>query len=226
MLTPDSLKAIYVSLKLSFVTTSILLVISIPLSYWLSISSSWLKVIIESLIALPLVLPPTVLGFYLLILLSPNSFFGKILMQTTGQSLVFNFSGLVFGSLIYSLPFVVRPIQTAFTNIPKQLLNVGATLHAKKLDQFIYILLPCAKSGIISGSILGFTHTLGEFGVVLMLGGNISKETKTISIAIFDQVEQFNYHEAHVLSACLLAFSFIIIFSIFALNRKSIIACF
>ena len=218
----ESWLSIFVSLKLAACTTIILTIISLPLAYWLAGKSTWYKIFIESLLALPLVLPPTVLGFYLLVLLSPTSFFGKILFSLTGSSVVFNFSGLLIGSVIYSLPFVVRPFQTAFSAVPKELLQVAATLNAGPLDRFFTVLLPCAKSGLITGMILGFTHTLGEFGVVLMLGGNIPGKTKTISIAIYDHVEQLEYAQAHILSAGLLIFSFVVLYIVFLFNRRFI----
>lgn len=221
LLKSDSIDAILISIKLSFMTTIILLILAVPLAYWLSYKSSAIKIIVEVFVTLPLVLPPSVMGFYLLILLNKNSSLGKIWYQITGNEIVFHFSGLLIGSIIYSLPFVVKPIQNSFLMIPKQSLEAAATLGANSVDRFFSIALPNAREGIITGALLAFTHTLGEFGVVLMLGGNIPGKTKTISIAIFDSVEQLEYSQAHLMSLLLLSISFFSIFCIYYLNRKS-----
>lgn len=217
----ETLSAIALSLELSLCTTFILLLIGIPLALWLSRSAAWYKTMIETFLALPLVLPPTVLGFYLLVFLSPTSSLGKMFFYFTNSTLVFHFSGLLIGSLIYSMPFVIRPLQTSFSAVPKSLLEAASTLRSSPFDSFFTIVLPLSKSGIITGSVLGFTHTLGEFGVVLMLGGNIPQKTKTISIAIYDQVESLDYSKAHMLSGGLLLFSFIVIYIVFLLNKNA-----
>ena len=221
MLDNETWSAIFITLKLSICATIILLAICIPLALWLARKPTWYKTIIESLIALPLVLPPTVLGFYLLILFNPTSFIGKIFFSVTNSTLVFNFSGLLIGSIIYSFPFVIRPLQTSFSMVPQGVLDAAATLQASPLDRFFSIIFPLSKAGVITGAVLGFTHTLGEFGVVLMIGGNIPGKTKTISIAIYDHVERLEYKQAHMLAAGLLIFSFIVIYLVFLLNKNS-----
>lgn len=223
MITNETLSAILVSLKLSLITTILLILIGVPLALWLARNTTWYKTLIEAFVTLPLVLPPTVLGFYLLVFLSPHSIVGKVFFYFSNNSLVFNFSGLIVGSVIYSLPFVVRPIQTSFAAVPQELLDTAATLQASPLDRFFSITLPLAKNGLITAAVLGFTHTLGEFGVVLMLGGNIPGKTKTISIDIYDHVEQLEYGQAHILSAGLFIFSFIVIYIVFILNKKAIL---
>lgn len=205
------LEAILLTLKLATVTTIILLLVGIPLSWWLSRSKSWWSEVIATLVALPLVLPPTVLGFYLLILLSPNSDFGQWLDSTLGLRLPFTFTGLVIGSVFYSMPFVVQPIRNAFDSLGTNPLRVAATLRASPIDSFFTIALPLIRPGILTGSILGFAHTVGEFGVVLMIGGNIPGETQVLSIAIYDYVETMNWDMAHRLSLLMLVFSFIVI---------------
>lgn len=213
-------EAIALSIVLSFVTTVVLLIISLPLAFLLSYKKNRLNPVIEILVTLPLILPPSVIGFYLLLILNPNSFIGKFWFSITGQSLVFNFFGLVIGSVIYSLPFVVKPIQNAFACVPAQMLKISETLGAKPVDRFFSVILPCSKQGIVTGAVLGFTHTMGEFGVVLMLGGNIPGKTKTISISIFDAVEQLEYAQAHIMSIFLIIFSAITLGIIHILNGK------
>ncbi len=219
---PDTamLEALWLSFRLAFLTTAILLVMVTPLAWWMARSPSVGKAFVEAIVSLPLVLPPTVLGFYLLILLNPTSALGGFWLTLTGETLVFNFTGLLIGSLIYSLPFVLRPLLTAFETMDRGLLEAAATLKAGGWDRFVSIVLPLAKSGYISAAVLGFAHTLGEFGVVLMLGGNIPGETRTVSIAVYDTVEQMRYHEAHTLSAILLAFSFVALFGLFVSQRR------
>lgn len=216
----EFVSAIFISLKLSFLTTLILIIVSLPLALWLSFYKSKLKILVEVLVTLPLVLPPSVMGFYLLILLNKNSLIGKFWYQFTGEDLVFNFSGLLIGSVIYSLPFVVRPIQNSFSMVPRSLLEAASTLGSGPIDRFFSIMLPCAKNGILTGALLAFTHTLGEFGIVLMLGGNIPGKTKTVSIAIFDSVEQLDYAQAGVMSLMLLIVSVVSISIIYVFNRN------
>ena len=212
--------ALFLSLKLAGYSTLILLLITTPLAWWLTRCNSYIRVIIDALIVMPMVLPPTVIGFYLLILLSPNSFIGRLWFSFTNQTLVFNFSGLLIGSIIFCLPFVIRPILTAFELIDKRLLMAAATCRASPLDQFFSITLPLALPGIISGCVLGFAHALGEFGIVLMLGGNIPRQTRTASIAIFNNVEQMQYQNAHILSFILIIIAGAMVIILFLFERK------
>ena len=215
---PD-LGPLWLSLALAAVTSAILLVVGTPLAWWLSQTSSRFRPAIEAVTALPLVLPPTVLGFYFLILLGPASPIGSFWMTVTGDSLTFSFSGLVIASVFYSLPFMVQPLQTAFESIGKGPLEAAATLRAKPLDAFFNVAVPMAKRGFLSATVLSFAHTIGEFGVVLMVGGNIPGETRVISIAIYEHVETLNYGEAHTLSAGLLIFAFAVLMFVYS-NRQ------
>ncbi len=204
--------AIIVTLKLALTTSVILMLIGLPFAWWLarpSNNSFTIKTrpLFEAIVALPLVLPPTVLGFYLLIAFSPDSWLGASWLKLTGSTLAFSFSGLVIGSLIYSLPFVIQPLQATFAAIPEATLEAGASLGASKFKQFKKIVLPLSKTGLISAFSLGFAHTLGEFGVVLMIGGNIQGQTRVVSIAIYDHVETLQFGDAHQLSIILIAFS-------------------
>lgn len=212
--------AIWLTLKLATLTTIFLLLIGIPLGWWLSRTSSWFKPIIEAVVTLPLVLPPTVLGFYLLILLGPHGIIGSISVSLTGNHLAFSFNALLIGSMIYSLPFVVQPLQGAFESLGKRPLEVAATLRASPLDRFFTIVLPLTKQGVLTATTLGFAHTVGEFGVVLMVGGNIPNRTQVISIAMYDHVESLDYGQAHFLSAIMLLFSFSILLTVYLLNRR------
>lgn len=205
------LDAILLTLKLATVTTVVLLLLGIPLAWWLSRSNSWWSEVVATLVALPLVLPPTVLGFYLLILLSPASAPGQVIESLIGFRLPFTFAGLVVGSVVYSMPFVVQPIRNAFDAMGKRPMEVASTLRASPLNAFFSVALPLASSGILTGTVLGFAHTVGEFGVVLMIGGNIPGETQVLSIAIYDYVETMNWGMAHRLSLMMLAFSFLVI---------------
>ncbi len=211
--------ALLLSLKLAGLTTLILLLIGTPLAWWLAQSRWRFKFFIEATVALPLVLPPTVLGFYLLIALGPNGPLGALMKMLGGQPLAFTFTGLVIGSVFYSMPFVVQPLQHAFSAIGRRPLEVAATLRASPLDCFFSVVLPLARPGFLTAAVLGFAHTLGEFGVVLMIGGNIPGETQVMSIAIYDRVEALQYTHAHWLSAGLLLLSFIMLLSVYALNR-------
>lgn len=203
--------AILLTLKLASVTTVILLLLGIPLAWWLSRSGSWWSEVVATLVALPLVLPPTVLGFYLLILLSPTSAPGQMIESLIGFRLPFTFAGLVVGSVVYSMPFVVQPIRNAFDAMGERPMEVAATLRASPLNAFFNVAIPLASSGILTGTVLGFAHTVGEFGVVLMIGGNIPGETQVLSIAIYDYVETMNWEMAHLLSLMMLVFSFLVI---------------
>lgn len=214
---------IWLTALLAGVTTALLLAVSIPLAWWLSRSRHWLKPVIEAITAMPLVLPPTVLGFYLLLLFSPNSPVGGAWLSLTGETLSFSFEGLVIASMLYSLPFAVQPLQSAFEQLDDRILDAAGSLGAGRLDRLLSIALPLSKRGVLTAAILSFAHTVGEFGVVLMVGGNIPGETKVISIAIFEHVETLRYGQAHALSAIMLVFSFSVLFSVYALNRKAVL---
>lgn len=220
MLSNSDLTALIITLKLAALTTIILLIIGTPLAWWLSRSRWRFKFLIEAIIALPLVLPPTVLGFYLLITLGPNGPVGGLMQSLGWQPLAFTFTGLVIGSVFYSMPFVVQPLQSAFNAIGERPMEVAATLRASPLDRFFTVAVPLARPGFLTASVLGFAHTIGEFGVVLMIGGNIPGETQVLSIAIYDHVEALEYTQAHWLSGGLLLLSFLMLISIYALNRR------
>ncbi len=214
------LEPLILTAKLAALTTIILLLIGTPVAWWLARTSNKFKPAIEAVVALPIVLPPTVLGFYLLVLLSPQSGFGSWWFELTGQTLTFSFSGLVIASVIYSFPFVVQPIQSAFETVGHDMMEAAYTLGAKPLDAFFTVAVPLAKRGFLTGTVLGFAHTLGEFGVVLMVGGNIPGETRVVSIAIYDHVEALEYGQAHVLSGILLAVAFITILLMYVINAR------
>ncbi|MGL4405020.1 MAG: molybdate ABC transporter permease subunit [Notoacmeibacter sp.] len=216
---PD-LGPLWLTLQLAAVTTLALLIAGTPIAWWLSQTRSKLKPIVEAITALPLVLPPTVIGFYLLITLSPKAPIGAFFLTVTGETLTFSFTGLVIASMFYSLPFMVQPLQAAFEMIGKAPLEAAATLRAKPLDAFFNVAAPMAFRAYITACVLTFAHTIGEFGVVLMVGGNIPGQTKVISIAIYEHVESINYAEAHVLSAILLGFSFLVLLLVYSLNRR------
>ena len=220
MLNEFDISALIVTLKLAAVSTIILLLIGTPIAWWLSQTRFKFKVVFEAIIALPLVLPPTVLGFYLLITLGSNGPVGKLLESLGGSSIAFTFSGLVVGSVIYSIPFVVQPLQNSFSGIGSRPLEVAATLGASPLDRFFTVAVPLARSGFMTAAVLGFAHTVGEFGVVLMIGGNIPGETGVLSIAIYDHVEAMEYGQAHWLSGGLLILSFIMLLFVYLFNRR------
>jgi molybdate transport system permease protein len=215
---PD-LGPLWLSIALAGVTTILLLLLGTPLAWWLARTRSAAKPAIEAVTALPLVLPPTVLGFYFLIALGPASPIGSFWMTMTGEALTFSFSGLVVASIFYSLPFTVQPLQTAFEAIGDKPLEAAASLRAKPADTFFSVVLPLSRRSFLTAAILSFAHTIGEFGVVLMVGGNIPGKTRVISIAIYEHVESLNYAEAHVLSAGLIVFSFLTLFVVYALRR-------
>lgn len=219
-LSPADWGAIEVTLKLAGVTTAVLLALGTPLAWWLARSRSRWRVAVEALTALPLVLPPTVLGFYLLILLGPRGPVGSTWEALGGDRIVFSFPGLVIGSALYSLPFVVQPIHNAFRALGERPLEVAATLGASPLDRFFSVALPLARPGFLTAAVLSFAHTLGEFGVVLMIGGNIPGRTQVVSIAIYDHVEALEYGAAHVLAAGMLLFSFLVLLATYALSRS------
>ena len=212
---------VWLSLQLAAVTVVILLLAGTPLAWWLAFTRSRARTTVEALVALPLVLPPTVLGFYLLILLGPAGPIGRFWVQITDTTLTFSFSGLVIASVLYSFPFAVQPLQTAFEAVGRSPLEAAATLRASPLDAFFNVASPIALRGYVSAAVLGFAHTLGEFGAVLMVGGNIPGVTKVISIAIYEHVETLNYGQAHSFSAGLLIFSFLMLLGVYTINRRS-----
>ena len=212
------LAAIGLTLRLAGLTTLILLLLGTPLAWWLARTRSPLKGAVGAVVALPIVLPPTVIGFYLLVALGPNGPLGQV-TQALGLGLLpFTFSGLLVASLFYSLPFVVQPLQNAFESIPERALETAATLRASPLDTFFSVVLPLARPGYLSALVLGFAHTVGEFGVVLMIGGNIPGATRVVSIQIYDHVEAMDYASAHGLSAAMLAFAFLALLTLYTLN--------
>ena len=219
-LSATDLAALWITLRLALLTTVILLVIGTPLAWWLARSQVRIKPVVEAVVALPLVLPPTVLGFYLLIALGPHGPIGAAMTALGGGPLAFTFAGLVVGSVLYSLPFVVHPIQNAFAAAGRAPLEAAATLRASPLDRFFSVAVPLAGRGFLTAATLGFAHTVGEFGVVLMIGGNIPGQTQVLSIAIYDHVEALDYGRAHVLAGGLLAFSFLLLLTVYTLNRR------
>jgi molybdate transport system permease protein len=219
MTLPD-LGPVWLSLQLAAASVLLLLLIGSPLAWWLAFTNSRARAPIEAVVALPLILPPTVLGFYLLILFSPNSAIGGFWVTMTDSTLTFSFAGLVIASVIYSFPFMVQPLQNAFEAVGREPLEAAATLGATPLQAFRRVAFPLALRGYLTACVLSFAHTLGEFGVVLMVGGNIPGETRVISIAIYEQVETLNYDQAHFLSGGLLGFSFAILLFVYAINRR------
>lgn len=211
---------VWLSLRVAGVTVSVLLLIAIPLAWWLAHTHSMAKVFVETLTALPLVLPPTVLGFYLLLLMGNQGLLGQFWIGLTGSTLAFSFEALVIASVLYSMPFVVQPLHVAFASIDQQALEAAWTLGASRMKSFFTIVIPQARNGFISAIVLGFAHTVGEFGVILMVGGNIPGETQVIAIAIYEQVETLNYSSAHIMSAGLLLFSFIVLAIVYGANRN------
>jgi molybdate transport system permease protein len=217
----DSLLApLALSFQLAAITTVILVVISTPIAWWLARTSSRLKPFVQTTVALPIVLPPTVMGFYLLILLGPGGAIGGWWVELTGSALTFSFAGLVIASCLYSLPFAVQPLVNAFESLGNRNLEAAWTLGASRLDAFFSVAVPLSLRGYLGAIVLSFAHTLGEFGVVLMVGGNIPGETRVISIAIYDQVESLNYSAAHQLSATLLVIAFAVLLMMFLANRR------
>jgi len=215
------LDAIYLTLLLAGTTTVLLILLGTPLAWWLSRRQGTGPALIEALVAMPLILPPTVLGFYLLLMLAPDSAVGRLWHHITGSQLAFSFSALVIGSVIYSLPFVVQPLQAAFTRVPKELLQAAATLGANPADQFRSVVLPLTRRSFVVAASLGFAHTVGEFGVILMIGGNIPGETRVLSVALYDYVESLQFAEAHRLAGALVVFSLALLFLLYRGNRRS-----
>ena len=214
------LKPILLSFELAAITTAILFLLSIPLAYWLADKDFKMKPAISALISMPLVLPPTVLGFYLLVVFSPNYFFGGMLEKIFNVRLVFSFEGLVIASMIYSLPFMVNPIQSGLENLPLSLKEASYTLGKSKLNTLIKVLLPNIKPSLLTGIVLSFAHTIGEFGIVLMIGGNIPGKTRVASLAIYDEVETLNYHNANVYALILFVITFLILLTVYIFNRR------
>ncbi len=216
----SDLGAIWLTLKLASLVMLLLLLIGTPIAWWLARTNSRMKGVIGAVVALPLVLPPTVLGFYLLVALGPNGPGGKLTESLGLGVLPFTFPGLVIASVIYSLPFMVQPLQTAFEAIGERPLEVAATLRASPWDTFWSVVVPLSRPGFMAGAILSFAHTVGEFGVVLMIGGNIPDKTRVVSVQIYDHVEAFEYTQAHWLSGGMLAFSFIVLLTLYTLNPR------
>lgn len=211
--------AITLTLKLAGLTTLILLLIGTPLAWWLAHTRIRIKPILEAVIALPLVLPPTVLGFYLLIAFAPNSGIAQLWQFLTGGALAFSFSALVIASVLYSLPFVVQPLQSGFQQLPKPLIDTAASLGAGPIDRFFSVILPLCRSNFLVASTLGFAHTVGEFGVVLMIGGNIPGQTQVLSIALYERVESLQYETAHWMAGGLIAFSLLVLSIVYLVNN-------
>ena len=213
-------QAIAITLKLALLTTLILMVVGTPIAWWLARTTHWSKQPIASIVALPLVLPPTVLGFYLLVLMGPNGPVGGFTQMLGFGTLPFTFAGLVIASVCYSLPFVVQPLQSAFESLGERPLEVAATLRASPFDRFMTVAVPLARPGFLTAAVLVFAHTVGEFGVVLMIGGNIPGATKVLSIAIYDHVEMLEYGEAHLLAGGMLLFSFLVLLILYFANSR------
>jgi len=216
----STLGPLLLSVQLAALTTLILVILGTPLAWWLSRTRSRLKPAIQAIVALPIVLPPTVMGFYLLIVLGPYGAVGRWWVEVTGEALTFSFSGLVIASCFYSLPFAVQPLQSAFDALGTQEVEAAWTLGASKIDAFFTIAVPLSAPGFLTATVLSFAHTLGEFGVVLMVGGNIPGETRVVSIAIYDHVESLDYASAHQMSIILVTFAFAVLLSMFLANRR------
>jgi molybdate transport system permease protein len=213
--------AILLTLKLSSLVCVFLLLIGTPIAYWVTFSTWRWKFLVESVVALPIVLPPTVLGFYILVAIGSQSPIGRAWAAWSGHGLAFTFEGLVIASILYSLPFAVQPLAVAFSQVDRQLLEASSVLGASRLRTFIRVILPLSINGVITGAVLSFAHTMGEFGVVLMVGGNIPGVTRTVSIAIYDQVQSLDYAAANKTALLLLLFSFVVLSLVYGLNRKS-----
>lgn len=224
MLSPDDLDTLLLTFKVASIATALMLLIGTPLAWWLARTRSAWKGIINAVVALPLVLPPTVLGFYLLVLMGPTGAVGKLTSCLGLGTLPFTFTGLVIASVLYSMPFVVQPLQASFTTIGEQPLEAAATLRASPLDTFFSVIIPLAKPGFLTASILGFAHTVGEFGVVLMVGGNIPGKTRVVSVQIYNHVEALEYAEAHWLAGCLLLFSFTVLIILYSVLKTHPVA--
>jgi len=218
MLDSAGLQALALTLRLAATTTLVLLLAGTPLAWWLARTRSWLKGPVGALVALPLVLPPVVLGFYLLVLMGPNGPIGQLTQSLGWGLLPFSFAGLVVGSVLYSMPFVVQPLQNAFEALGERPLEAAATLRASPLDTFFSVVLPMARPAYLTAAVMGFAHTVGEFGIVLMMGGNIPGKTRVMSVQIYDHVEALEYSQAHWLAGGLLVFSFLVLLALYTLN--------
>jgi len=212
--------AIWVTFKLASLTAGALIVIGLPIAYWLTYSRWRWKFLVESIVALPLVLPPTVLGFYILVAIGPHSPLGRLYVDLVGEPLPFSFQGLLLASILYSLPFAVQPFATAFEQVDQRLIEASWTLGISKVKTFYKLIMPLSTAGVITGVVLSFAHTLGEFGVVLMVGGNIEGVTRTVSIDIYDEVQALNYAGAAQTAAFLLAISYVVLLVVYAMNRR------
>lgn len=212
--------AIWVTFKLASLTATALVIIGMPIAYWVSFSRWRWKFLVESVVALPLVLPPTVLGFYILVAIGPHSPFGRLYSDLVGHPLPFTFEGLLFASILYSLPFAVQPFAAAFDQVDRRLIEASWTLGVSKLKTFLKLIVPLSAAGVLTGFVLSFAHTLGEFGVVLMVGGNIDGVTRTVSIDIYDEVQALNYAGAAKTAAFLLVISYLVLLVVYAMNRK------
>lgn len=213
--------AIWVTIKLASLTSAALLLIGLPIAYWLTYSQRRWKFLVESVVALPLVLPPTVLGFYILLAMGPHSPIGRFYTDVVGQPLPFSFQGLLLASILYSLPFAVQPFAAAFEQVDRRLLEASWTLGLSKLKTFFTLILPLSTAGLVTGIVLSFAHTLGEFGVVLMVGGNIEGVTRTVSIDIYDEVQALNYAGAAKTAGFLLVVSYLVLLLVYAMNRRA-----
>ena len=219
-LSEDDITAIWLTLRLAATVTVLLLIFATPVAWWLARTKSWFKGPLSAIVALPLVLPPTVLGFYLLLAMGPNGVIGQFTQALGLGTLPFTFWGLVVASMVYSLPFVVQPIQNAIEAIGNRPLEVAATLGAGPIDRFFTVVVPLAKPGFMTATILGFAHTVGEFGIVLMIGGSIPDETRVVSVQIYDHVEALEYAQAHSLSGVMIIFSFVVLLLLYTFQRK------
>lgn len=219
-LSESDIATIWLTLKLATTVTVLLLIVATPIAWWLAKTRSWLKAPISALVSLPLVLPPTVLGFYLLLAMGPNGAIGKLTQSFGLGTLPFTFWGLVVASMVYSMPFVVQPIQNAIEAIGNRPLEAAATLGAGPVDRFFTVALPLAKPGFMTAWVLGFAHTVGEFGIVLMIGGSIPNETRVVSVQIYDHVESLQYAQAHALSGAMLVFSFVVLLVLYTYQHK------
>ncbi|HIG60528.1 MAG TPA: molybdate ABC transporter permease subunit [Gammaproteobacteria bacterium] len=221
-MTATDTSAIFVTLQLAGATTALLMIFGTPVAWWVARSRSWFSTLLSPLISLPLVLPPTVIGFYLLILFSPDQAVGSFWLQMTGDTLAFSFAGLLIGSVIYSMPFYIQPLQVEFSNIDQNLIEAATTLGAGSFDRFFNLVVPLSARGFLIATTLTFAHTVGEFGIVLMIGGNIPGETRVLSIALYDHVETLQYARAHILAGGLMLFSFCTLILIHIINKGSL----
>jgi len=220
-LSEGDIATIWLTLRLATTVTVLLLIFATPVAWWLARTKSWFKGPLSAIVALPLVLPPTVLGFYLLLAMGPNGAIGQFTQSLGLGTLPFTFWGLVVASMVYSLPFVVQPIQNSIEAIGNRPLEAAATLGAGPIDRFFTVVLPLAKPGFMTATILGFAHTVGEFGIVLMIGGSIPGETRVVSVQIYDHVESLEYAQAHALSGVMIVFSFLVLLMLYTFQRKS-----